>query len=56
MRSSQPKGKPEILPNGNQVLVPDEQANERLLENFGNDGPTSPKQNRAPQDDSASEC
>ena len=39
MRSYQLKGKPEILPNGDAVLVPDEQANERILENFRGDGP-----------------
>ena len=58
MRSYQLKGKPEILPNGDAVLVPDEQANERILENFRNDGPTkNPRQDRAPRSDgSSSEC
>jgi polyisoprenyl-teichoic acid--peptidoglycan teichoic acid transferase len=52
MRSYQLKGKPEILPNGAAVLVPDEQANERILENFRNDGPTkNSKHEQAPRDD-----
>src|ERR687898_1909191 len=37
-RSYQLKGKPEILPNGDAVLVPDEQANEMILEKFRTDG------------------
>src|SRR5215203_7525019 len=58
MRSYQLKGKPEILPNGDAVLVPNEQANERILENFRNDGPTkNSKHEQAPRDDgSPSEC
>jgi polyisoprenyl-teichoic acid--peptidoglycan teichoic acid transferase len=56
MKSYQLKGKPEILPNGNQVLEPDEQANERILENFRNDGPTGPRQDQAPRDDSSYGC
>jgi len=57
MKSAQLKGTPETLPNGDAVLVPDEQANERILENFRNDDPTSPGQDRAPRDDdSSSEC
>jgi LCP family protein required for cell wall assembly len=52
MRSYQLKGKPEILPNGDAVLIPNEQANERILENFRNDGPTkSSKHEQAPRDD-----
>lgn len=52
MRSYQLKGKPEILPNGDAVLVPNEQANERILENFRNDGPTkNSKHEQAPRDD-----
>jgi polyisoprenyl-teichoic acid--peptidoglycan teichoic acid transferase len=39
MRSYQLKGKPEILPNGDAVLVPIEQANERILERFRGGGP-----------------
>jgi LCP family protein required for cell wall assembly len=43
MRSAQLKGKPETLPNGDAVLIPDEQANESILEDFrtggGNVGP-----------------
>jgi polyisoprenyl-teichoic acid--peptidoglycan teichoic acid transferase len=57
MRFAQLKGKPENLPNGNEVLVPDEQANERILENFRNDGPTRPGQDQAPRvEGSPSEC
>lgn len=57
MRFAQLKGKPENLPNGNEVLVPDEQANERILENFRNDGPTRPRQDQAPRvEGSPSEC
>jgi len=58
MRSYQLKGKPEILPNGDAVLVPDEQANERILENFRNGGPTkNSRHEQAPRDDgSPSEC
>jgi LCP family protein required for cell wall assembly len=52
MRSYQLKGKPEILPNGNEVLVPDEQTNERILENFRGDGPTkNSKHDQAPRED-----
>ena len=39
MRSYQLKGNPEILPNGDAVLVSDEQANEKVLENFRNEDP-----------------
>ena len=39
MRSYQLKGEPEILPNGDAVLVPNEQANERILEKFRNEVP-----------------
>jgi LCP family protein required for cell wall assembly len=39
MKSYQLKGKPEILPNGDAVLVPNEQANERILEKFRNEVP-----------------
>ena len=58
MRSYQLKGNPEILPNGDAVLVPDEQANEKILENFRNDGPTkNSRHEQAPRDDgSPSEC
>src|SRR5918994_3318500 len=38
MRTYQLKGEPEILPNGDAVLVPNEQANERILEKFRTDG------------------
>ena len=39
MTSNQLKGVPEILPNGGEVLVPNEQANKAILENFRFDGP-----------------
>jgi polyisoprenyl-teichoic acid--peptidoglycan teichoic acid transferase len=39
MKSYQLRGKPEILPNGDAVLVPNEQANERKLEKFRNEDP-----------------
>jgi hypothetical protein len=39
MKSYQLKGKPEILPNGDAVLVPNERANERILEKFRNEDP-----------------
>jgi polyisoprenyl-teichoic acid--peptidoglycan teichoic acid transferase len=41
IRSYQLKGKPEILPNGDAVLVPDQQANEKILENFRNEDPAN---------------
>jgi polyisoprenyl-teichoic acid--peptidoglycan teichoic acid transferase len=58
MRSYQLKGKPEILPNGDAVLVSDERANEKILENFRNDGSTkNSRHEQAPRDDgSPSEC
>jgi hypothetical protein len=58
MRSYQLKGSPEILPNGHAVLVPEEQANERILEHFRGDGPTkNSSREQAPRDDgSPSEC
>jgi polyisoprenyl-teichoic acid--peptidoglycan teichoic acid transferase len=58
MRSYQLKGKPEILPDGDAVLVPEEQANERILEHFRGDGPTkNSRHEQAPRDDgSPSEC
>jgi polyisoprenyl-teichoic acid--peptidoglycan teichoic acid transferase len=58
MRSYQLKGKPEILPNGDAVLVPDEQANERILEKFRGDGPArdSGQAERQPSKGSSSGC
>lgn len=57
MRSAQLKGEPEILPNGDEVLIPDEQANEAILENFRNDGPKVRRADRVPQPGgSSSEC
>jgi LCP family protein required for cell wall assembly len=52
VRSYQLEGNPETLPNGNAVLIPNERANERILENFRGDGPTkSSKHEQAPPDD-----
>jgi hypothetical protein len=49
MKSFQLKGDPETLPNGDAVLLPDEAANEQVLEDFRDGGsPTSPGQDRAP--------
>ena len=58
MRSYQLKGKPEILPNGDAVLVPNEQANEKILENFRKDGPKkNSKHEQEPRSDvSSSGC
>jgi LCP family protein required for cell wall assembly len=51
MRSYQLKGEREILPNGDEVLLPREQANERILEKFRHDGPTkNPSQDRPSRD------
>ena len=57
IRFYQLKGKPETLPNGSQVLVPEEQANERILENFRNDGSTRSRHDQGPRaEGSPSEC
>jgi LCP family protein required for cell wall assembly len=58
MRSYQLKGKPEIQPDGDAVLVSEEQANERILEHFRGDGPTKNfSHDQAPREDgSPSEC
>jgi polyisoprenyl-teichoic acid--peptidoglycan teichoic acid transferase len=58
MRSYQLKGKPETLPDGDAVLVPEEQANERILEHFRGDVPTkNSRHEQAPRNDgSPSEC
>jgi LCP family protein required for cell wall assembly len=57
MKSFRLKGNPEILPNGNAVLVPDEQANATVLEKFRDD---TTKVNRSDRDTrdrgSSSEC
>ncbi len=41
MTSNQLKGTPETLPNGDEVLVPDDRANESILRAFREDGPAS---------------
>ena len=58
MRSYELKGKSDILPDGDAVLVPDEQANERILENFRNDGPkkNSGREQEPRSDGSSSGC
>jgi anionic cell wall polymer biosynthesis LytR-Cps2A-Psr (LCP) family protein len=57
MRSAQLKGKPEILPNGGAVLVPDEQANASILEGFRYDGPQVRRSDRVPRPgDPSSKC
>jgi polyisoprenyl-teichoic acid--peptidoglycan teichoic acid transferase len=57
MSSAQLKGKPETLPNGDAVLIPDEQANERILEDFRTDGPNDRRSDRLPRlGGSSTEC
>jgi LCP family protein required for cell wall assembly len=57
MKSFQLKGNPETLPNGDAVLVPDDAANEQVLEDFRDVSPRSPGQNRAPAEGPpSSEC
>jgi polyisoprenyl-teichoic acid--peptidoglycan teichoic acid transferase len=58
IRSYQLKGKPKTLPDGEEVLVPDEQANERILERFRGDGPTkNSRHEHTPRDEVApSKC
>jgi LCP family protein required for cell wall assembly len=57
MKSARLKGKPEILPNGNAVLIPDEQANATVLENFRNDRTSVSRSDRDARDrGSSSEC
>ena len=51
IRSYQLEGEREILPNGDEVLVPRERANERILEKFRPDDPTkNPSRGRTPRD------
>jgi polyisoprenyl-teichoic acid--peptidoglycan teichoic acid transferase len=49
MRSAQLKGEPEVLPNGDAVLVPDDRANESVLESFRNDHPKVSSDDRKPR-------
>jgi LCP family protein required for cell wall assembly len=57
MKSFQLKGKPDTLPNGDAVLVPDDAANAEVLVDFRDTSPTSPGRNRAPSEGSpSSEC
>jgi hypothetical protein len=48
MRSYQLEGRREVLPNGDQVLLPDERANERILSKFREEGPMSPGKSGRP--------
>ena len=58
VRSYQLKGKPEILPNGDAVLVPDEQANESILKHFRGDytAKNAGQDERQPSEGSSSGC
>lgn len=57
LRSVQLKGTPETLPNGDAVLLPNEEANERILENFRSDAPKVRQADRPPPpEDSSSGC
>jgi LCP family protein required for cell wall assembly len=57
MSSAQLKGKPETLPNGDAVLIPDEQANESILEDFRNNGPNDRSLDPSPRPGgSSTEC
>jgi LCP family protein required for cell wall assembly len=58
VRSYQLEGRPEILPNGDAVLVPDEQTNERILERFRGDftARDSGQAERQPSRSSSSGC
>jgi LCP family protein required for cell wall assembly len=56
MTSNQLKGTPDTLPNGAEVLVPDERANERILGAFRGDGPTAPAHDPQPRPERSSEC
>jgi polyisoprenyl-teichoic acid--peptidoglycan teichoic acid transferase len=57
MKSFQLKGNPDTLPNGDAVLVPDDAANEQVLEDFRDVSPASPGQDHAPAEGPpSSEC
>jgi LCP family protein required for cell wall assembly len=57
LSSAQLKGKPETLPNGDAVLIPDAQANESILEDFRDDDPNVRRSDREPQPEgSSTEC
>ena len=58
VRSYQLKGEPEILPNGDAVLVPDEQANGRILKHFRGDytARIPGQEERQPSEGSSSGC
>jgi polyisoprenyl-teichoic acid--peptidoglycan teichoic acid transferase len=50
MKFARLKGNPEILPNGNAVLVPDEKANATILEKFRNNGMNVSRSDRDTRD------
>jgi polyisoprenyl-teichoic acid--peptidoglycan teichoic acid transferase len=54
MTSNQLKGTPETLPNGEEVLVPNEQANKSILEDFRGDGPNVHRFNPEPRPEKSS--
>ena len=54
LRSSQLNGTPETVPNGDEVVVPDERANERVLDNFRNEGPQDRRPDRAQRPEGSS--
>ena len=54
VRSTQLKGEPETLPNGDQVLLPDYRANERILEAFRSDEEEAHRPDRSPRPRGAS--
>ena len=57
MTSNQLKGTPETLPNGDEVLIPDEQANERILRAFrGDDLPATTGHDAKPHPERSSGC
>jgi LCP family protein required for cell wall assembly len=57
MKLAQLKGNPEILSNGDAVLIPDERANSSILEKFRNDGTKVSRSDRDTRDGgSSSEC
>ena len=54
IRSAQLRGTPETLPNGDAVLVPNDEANERILEKFRREGPEVRRSDHAPHSDGSS--
>lgn len=56
MRSAEVEGEPEVLPNGDAVLVPDERANEAILERFRSDEPAPRRPGHGPRRGGSSGC